>query len=226
MWGCVVADRIVASSVLLMVVSGLAACGASTRMPLETSAERLAERKRGVAVMQFEMPNETCSMNYMWIGTREGEGHRLVRMLYAKGSPSPTTANAAEIELESGEYQVLGFLCKRPRSVVTFGSQGGPQTASYASFTVRSGEIVNVGRISFRAVQGTRDIKAEVGDWSLEDLKRYRDERPTLYAGMQTRLMTLKLGVPLVGRELDERCADLKVMQASGKLQQLPKGCA
>ena len=220
-WG-----RLVKSGCAAWTVSmAFAACGTSTRMIVEPSTQSLAEKQRGVAVVKFSMPNENCIQQILIIGTREGNGHRLVSKLMATGAASATTANAAEVLLDPGEYHVLGYVCQRARSFVNFGNAGGPHTDSIGRFVVRPGEVVNIGLVTFKTVWGSKDIKVEVSDWSLADLNRFRDERPKLFAGMQTRLLELRSGKPLSVEEKDDKCGQLAEMKATGKIAQLPKGC-
>lgn len=122
---------------LLLSASGwLTACGSATRPIVEPSTQALTENKRSVAVVKFSMPDAPCRMHFLWIGARDADGHRLVRGLFAAGEPPPTTANAAEIELEPGEYHVLGGACQRARTTIGYGSRGGPHTLSLASFRI------------------------------------------------------------------------------------------
>ena len=164
------------SSVCVAAVVGslVAGCGTSTRMLVEPSTDALSDKRRGVAVVQFSMPNENCLLKVLAIGTREGNGHRLVKQLFAKGAAPATTANAAEVELESGEYQVLGFLCKRQRSTIGAGTDGGPYTPSIGRFTVAPGEVVNIGHITFKKVWGSNEMKVDVADCQCDQVSRHR----------------------------------------------------
>ena len=204
----------------------LVGCSSATRPIVEPSTAALAEKKHGVAVVKFSMINEPCRQQALLIGARDGNGHRLVKKLVASGTAPATTANAAEAELDPGEYHLLGYACMRDRSLLNVGNEGGPYTPSLGSFTVVAGEVVNIGHIRFSSVWGSKQLKMEVGDWALADLNRYRDERPQLFAAMRTRLLQVKAGQPLTGQEKEDHCGQLKALQASGKVQQLPKGCA
>ncbi len=201
-------------------------CGSSTRVPIEPSIQVLAEKKRGVVVMQFAMPDEDCKQQFLSIGVREGNGHRMVRRLMATGAAPATTANAAEAELEPGEYHVLGYVCRRARSSVGVGTDGGPYTTPLGSFTLGPGKVVNIGRITFKSVWGSRQVKIAVGDWAIADLNRFRDERPKLFAGMQTRLLDIRAGKPLTAEEKEDRCGQIAELKATGKVQNMPKACS
>jgi len=216
-----IAGQALAAAVLL----GLAACATATRPMIEPTPQALTEKKRGVAVVKFVMPGEDCLQHVLTIGMREGNGHRMLRRLFARGHAPATTANAAEIELDAGEYQVLGYLCQRQRSFVSVGNQGGPYTAAIGGFTVAPGEVVNIGQLAFRKVWGSAAVTLAITDWSLADLNRYRDERPQLFAAMKTRLLVATAGKPLSAEHKEQTCAEMKAMHDAGKLQNLPKGC-
>ena len=207
----------------IIAATGLSGCGTSTRMMVEPSTGTLADKGRGVVVVKFSMPYEACRQQVLLLGTREGNGHRVVAKLMATGAAPATTANAAETELAAGEYQLLGYVCQRARSFVNVGNEGGPYTSSLGRFTVKGGEVVNIGHLVFTRAQ--KDVKVEVSDWALADLNRYRDERPKLFAGMTTRLVELKAGVPMPAAEKSEKCDQLAELKAAGKVQGLPKGC-
>lgn len=203
----------------------LAGCGTSTRLIVEPSAQTLSRKGRGVMVVKFSMPHETCKQQVLIVGTREGNGHRVVAKLMAAGAAPATTANAAEAELAAGEYQVLGYVCQRARSSVNVGNEGGPYTASLGRFVVKGGEVVNIGHLTFTQTHD-KSVKIEVSDWALADLNRFRDERPRLFAAMQTRLLEIKAGKLIGPDEKDDKCGRLARMKAEGKVQALPKGCA
>lgn len=218
--------RQVAAAAVVAIALQLAGCATATRPVVEPSTATLAEKKRAVAIVQFGMPEERCLQQALLIGVREGNGHRVVRKLFARGNAPATTANAAEAELDPGEYHVLGYACQRERSFLNAGNEGGPHTTPLASFTVGPGEVVNLGLITFTKPFGSRHLKMAVHDWSLADLNRYKEERPQLFAAMQTRLLQVRSGQPLTADEKDDKCGQLKALHASGKVAQLPKGCA
>jgi hypothetical protein len=205
----------------------LSACAPNTRLVVEPSAAALAQSKRAVALMKFGMPQEACIEHYLWLGVRDGNGHRRVARLQAPGSPRIGSANATEVELDPGEYHVLGYACQRARSTIAFGSHGGPVTHSLASFTLAAGEVVNVGYITAkrRAQHPGAPVDVAVADWPLDDFTRFKAERPTLFAAMQTRLAAVKIGQPLTADEKAERCQQLKVLASTGKLQNVPTTC-
>ncbi len=205
----------------------LVACAPNTRLAVEPSAIALSQSKRSIAVMKFGMPHEACKGHYLWLGVRDGNGHKQVARLQAPGAARPASANATEIELEPGEYHMLGYVCQRARSMIAFGSQGGPVTHSLASFTLGSGEVINVGQITAkrRAQHPGAQVDLAVADWSLDDLTRFKAERPVLFAAMKTRLLTVKIGQPLTASEKTERCLQLKELAATGKVQNAPSAC-
>jgi hypothetical protein len=220
------AARIANLVVLGAAVGAISGCAPSTRMLVEPTPEALAGKARGVAVVKFSMPNEACLQQMLIIGTRDGNGHRVVARLQAAGSAPTTTANAAEVQLEAGAYEVLGYRCHRTRSAIAVGTEGGPYTASLGRFTIGAGEVVNIGHITLKRTWGSNEITMDVADWGLPDLTRYRDERPKLFAGMRTRLLVVNVGKPLTAEQKGDICEGLAEMKATGKVQTLPKGCS
>ena len=61
-------------------------------------------------------------------------------------------------------------------------------------------------------------------DWPLDELERFKKDRPTIYGQMVTRLMKLTPDPAAEVSSVD--CDRLKVLQAEGKVQQLPAACA
>ena len=101
---------------------------------------------------------------------------------------------------------------------------------SYASFTLRAGEIVNVGYLHLRAWRHGHntfgrpvEMEIEVKDWPLAELDRFKAKRPHIYAQMTTRLMKVMAQEP--AEPGAPECARLKALLAEGKVQQLPPAC-
>lgn len=219
--------RTMMRALILLTGAVVSACAPNTRLAVEPAPATLARSKRAVVLMKFAMPQEACKGHYLWIGVRDGDGHRQVARLQLPGSPKAGSANAAEAELDPGDYHVLGYACQRARSILAFGSQGGPVTHSLAGFTLGPGEIVNVGYITAqrRATHPGAPVVMSVGDWPLDDLTRFKAERPLLFGAMKTRLLSVKVGQPLTADEKAERCLQLRELAASGKVQNAPAGC-
>ena len=106
---------------------------------------------------------------------------------------------------------------------------------SYASFTVGSGEIVNVGFLRLvpmvvttgneQVKVTTNQIHVAVVDWSEADPAEFKRQRPGLYEQMRTRLAVVTKMEPTLEAERKQTCDRLKAQQAEGKLQNLPPIC-
>ena len=64
----------------------------------------------------------------------------------------------------------------------------------------------------------------EVTDWPLVDLQRFQRLRPTVYAQMTTRLMTIDDG-PSTPQERQQTCDTWRKLQTDGKAASLPVEC-
>jgi hypothetical protein len=104
---------------------------------------------------------------------------------------------------------------------------------SYASFTLAPGEILNVGYLQLVPVAATPisaysrvlQVHLAVTDWPLAEIERFKQQRPNLYGQMRTRLMTVPKVEPPTIREIQAKCAEMRRLQADGKLQNLPTLC-
>jgi len=103
---------------------------------------------------------------------------------------------------------------------------------SYASFNIAPGEILNVGYLQLVPMGSTQvaytrvlHVRLAVTDWPLAELDRFKQQRPNLYAQMRTRLMTVHRVEPPTIEQVQARCAEMRRLQAEGKLQQLPAIC-
>jgi hypothetical protein len=101
---------------------------------------------------------------------------------------------------------------------------------SYATFTLNSGDVVNVGYLHLvawrhgnNAMGRPVEMEIEITDWPLNDLDRFKAKRPHIYAQMTTRLMKAMPAGP--GEPGPQECARLKALLAEGKVQQLPAAC-
>jgi hypothetical protein len=144
-------------------------------------------------------------------------------------------AAVAELELGSGEYHVVSYTCTRPGSMTRLSEPAGGNLykKSYASFTLAPGEILNVGYLQLVAVAATQisaysrvlRVHLIVTDWPLVEIERFKQQRPNLYGQMRTRLMTVpKVRLPTV-QEIQAKCAEIRRLQAEGKIQNLPSLC-
>ena len=163
-----------------------------------------------------------------------GDAYRRHQAIRVANVASVTEPAVAEVELDPGEYHVVGYQCTNQAGKhTTLTTSDGQQyfRASYAAFTVQAGEIVNVGFLHFGASHVGRstfgrpyEIEVKVTDWPLADLDRFKARRPALYAQMTTRLMRVTLTgdhVPPAPAE----CKRLVALKAEGKVQTLPKPC-
>jgi len=210
----------------------VAGCTQTSRVDDNLSTASLAQTRKAVAVMRVGAASPTCINVAVLLGVREGEGFRRHQGITVANVRSITEPAVAEVELDPGEYHVLAYRCQSAEGIKTLDDSAGGQLyrTSYASFTLHSGEIVNVGYLHVGAVRVGRssfgrpvEVDIEVTDWPLAELDRFKARRPQIYAQMKTRLMAV------APREAGEpgapECARLKALLAEGKVQQLPAAC-
>ena len=101
---------------------------------------------------------------------------------------------------------------------------------SYAHFSVAAGEIVNVGYFHFGASREGRSLfgrnvrlDVEITDWPLVEIERFKQQRPTMYAQMTTRLMKVD-GTPSAGEQA-KICEKWQALKADGKAADVPPEC-
>ena len=141
----------------------------------------------------------------------------------------------AEVELDPGEYHVTSYTCLSPRNGlvrVASSMQLSGKVESLASFTIAAGEIVNTGFLVIEPVRvvGGGGIavlgwRISVRDWPIEEINRFKTQRPQLYAAMQARLMTVTKVPPVTAEQVAVACEPHKKLQAEGKIQELPPLC-
>lgn len=220
---------------MLIAVAGIVgACSQTTRVGEETTAGQLARTGKAVAVMRLGQASPSCQHVGVWLGTREGQGYRPVKPVAVIHAASLNDVPVAEVELEPGEYHVVSYACStgsKVSQVASYDRTTGLTRTSHASFTVTSGEVVNVGSFEFHASRaGTNAFgrplhtTVDIKDWPLSDLEKYKAKRPQIYAQMKTRLMT---ATPRSGLDAGENeCDRLRQLKAEGKIQNLPTICA
>lgn len=208
-------------------------CTQTSRVDDNLSTAALTQTKKAVAVMRVGAASPTCINVGVLLGVRDGEGFRQHQGVMVVNVRSVTEPAVAEVELDPGEYHVLAYRCHTQRGPKTVHDSAGGQLfrTSFASFTLRPGEIVNVGYLHVGASRIGRNafgrpvrVDIEVTDWPLAELDRFKAKRPQIYAQMTTRLMTVIPPGP--GAPGAEDCARLKALKAEGKVQQLPPECA
>jgi hypothetical protein len=226
---------------LASVAAGLCAalmatgCAVGTsRVSDELTTATLTQDKKGVALVKLGAADPLCSTLTAGIGVREKDAFRRVqsiRIVLTKNEPM-----VAEVELDPGEYHVVSYVCLKARSVVALAEpinvSEGLYRKSYASFRVEPGEIVNVGylqllplRTSYGVLSRTLHVGLAATDWPLAEIERFKQQRPKLYDQMRTRLMVVPKLEPPTPEQVLARCAEMKKLQAEGKVQNLPATC-
>jgi hypothetical protein len=207
----------------------LAGCTQTSRVDDNLSTASLSQTKKAVAVMRVGAASPSCINVAVLLGVREGDGYRRHQGITVMNVRSITEPAVAEVELDPGEYHVLAYRCQSKQGIKQVDDNAGGQLyrTSYASFTLQSGEIVNVGylrlvawRHGHNAFGRPVEMDIEITDWPLAELDRFKAKRPNIYAQMTTRLMKAMPSEPG-----PQECARLKALLAEGKVQQLPPAC-
>jgi hypothetical protein len=212
----------------------LAGCTQTSRVDDNLSTASLAQTRKAVAVMRVGAASPSCINVAVLLGVREGDGYRRHQGITVMNVRSITEPAVAEVELDPGEYHVLAYRCQSKQGIKQVDDNAGPggqlYRTSYASFTLHSGEIVNVGylrlvawRHGHNAFGRPVEMDIEITDWPLAELDRFKAKRPNIYAQMTTRLMQAMPAEP--GEPGPQECARLKALQAEDKVQQLPAAC-
>jgi hypothetical protein len=210
-----------------------AACSGTTRVGDDLSVSSLGEAKKGVALIKLGAADPLCNVLTAGIGVKDGQTFRLVCNARIERKADETAV--AELELDTGEYHVVSYTCSRPGSHVLLAQPAGNGVykRSYASFALAPGEVVNVGYLQLAHTRTTQiastkllHLRIAVTDWPLSELERFKQQRPKLYAQMQTRLMAVHKVEPPTPEQVQAACAEMKRLQADGKLQNLPSVCS
>lgn len=210
----------------------LAACAQTSRVGEAVTPQSLLADGTGIAIMRLGAASSSCENVAVVIGTREGNGYRAKRLLRVMRVRSLAESPVAEVELPRGEYFFLAYICQTGlasmKAVSDHAHEPGLYRDAFARFALEAGEIVNIGylhydaRFSHRSVFG-RPIRQEIEitDWPLEELDRFRRNRPAIYARMHTRLMQR-----VVHEGPDAAaCARLAQLKREGKVASLPREC-
>jgi hypothetical protein len=215
------------------VVWAFVGCTQTSRVDDNLTTSSLTQTRKAVAVMRVGAASPACVNVAVLLGVREGQGFRRHQGITAMNVRSLTEPAVAEVELDPGEYHVLAYRCQTAKGTKTLQDSADPGTyhASYASFVLQPGEIVNVGYLHVNASRVGRssfgrpvESYIDVTDWPLADIERFKAKRPQIYAQMKTRLMTVTPNEQ--GPPTAQDCAKLKALQAEGKVAQLPPECA
>jgi hypothetical protein len=218
---------------------GSAPTGGSISGATTAAAARPTRSGASIALMRVGAASPTCRHVQVLLGVRDGAGFRRHKPLQVANVASLADAPVAEVELEAGEYHVVAYACiDGSGKALIIGQRARPPVdgvqiygQSFASFTLKAGEVVNVGYLHFHASRvGTnafgRPVRSDVAitDWPLAEIDRFKAQRPALYQRMTTRLMTATPVGPAPPTPDD--CQRLKALLADGKVQQLPPQCS
>jgi hypothetical protein len=218
---------------LALLAAGCAATGTSRVSDELMSTSALAQDKKAVALIKLGAADPACTVLVAGIGVRDNEAFKLVhtaRIVQKSGE-----ATVAEVALEPGEYHVVSYLCMRPNGAHLMLSEpmgGGNFRKTYANFALQPGEVINVGFLRLVPLGATQAgfsrvmlVGVVATDWPMSELENFKQQRPALYAQMKTRLMTVPKVVPPTVEQIKAKCAEMKKLQAEGKIQNLPTIC-
>lgn len=219
----------------LAVAASAAGCATGTsRVGDDLTTTSLSQSKKAVALIKLGAADPLCGTLAAGIGVREGSSFRHVQAARIVRKAGDTAV--AELELGPGEYHVVSYACAKRGGVMLLAEPagGGLYRKSYASFRIAPGEVLNVGYLqlvpmaSAQVAHNTRvlQVRLAVTDWPLAELDRFRQQRPHLYAQMKTRLMTVHRAEPPTMQQVQAACAQMRRLQAEGKIQDLPLICA
>jgi hypothetical protein len=216
---------------LAVLAAGCAGVGTS-RVGDELTATSLSQTKKAVALIKLGAADPLCNTLVAGIGVRDGNNFRHVQLARIVRKVGDTAV--AELELGAGEYHVVSYSCARPgRAVLLAEPLGdGLYRKSYASFNIAPGEILNIGYLQLVPLGASQldarvvHVRLAVTDWPLAELDRFKQQRPNLYAQMRTRLMKVHQVEPPTLEQVRTVCAEMRRLQADGKIQQLPAICA
>lgn len=220
--------RLLAVSCLCLAVT---AC-ATSRVDDAVTPASLRASGSGVAIMRLGAASTACNHVMVVVGVREGNGYRAARLLRVMHVRSLSESPVAEVELPAGEYFFLSYICQMginsSKAVSDAADQPGLYRDAFAKFTLARGEIVNIGYLHYNASHHHRSLfgrpilqEIEITDWPLEELERFRRNRPRIFAQMTTRLMQR---VRHEGPDA-QQCARLAELERTGKVAALPAAC-
>lgn len=211
----------------------LGGCAQTSKVNDAVSPATLATANKAVALMRIGAASPNCINVAVLLGTRDGDGYRRGQVITVANVRSMAEQPVAEVELDAGDHHVIGYGCAAEGGKANMVmDKAGPQTyrTSYAHFTVKSGEVVNVGYLNFGASHIGRSafgrpllVEVSVTDWPLREAEQFKQRRPGLFAQMTTRLMKVTDRGPTAPS--GEECQRLKALQAAGKMQTLPASC-
>ncbi len=223
--------------VAALALATLLACGCAQTSRVDDAAlvtGSTARTKKGIALVKIGAAVNACTTATLTLGVRDGVKFRDINTLRVVGLNSPVQPAVAEVELDPGEYHVTSYTCVSPRNGlvrVASSMQLSGKVESLASFTIAAGEVVNTG---FLIIEPVRIVSPKmvvlawriaVRDWPIEEINRFKTQRPQLYSAMQARLMTVTKVPPVTPEQVATACEPHKKLQAEGKIQELPPLC-
>lgn len=219
--------------VLGCVVLAVAGCAQTSRVDESVTPAKLVSSQKAVALIRVGSASPNCLHTRVLLGTKAGDGYRRGQVIMVANLRSVQQSQVAEVELEPGEHHIIGYSCVAQNSKQTFVSDpadGQLMGSSYAHFSVAAGEIVNVGYFHFGASREGRSLfgrnvrlDVEITDWPLAEIERFKQQRPTIYAQMTTRLM--KVDGTLSAGEQAKVCEKWQALKAEGKVGDVPPEC-
>ena len=222
--------RALALCVAATVAAFLAGCNGPRINEQLADGPTLKQNQQAIGLFRIGRPDPSCLHLGVQLGVREGE---LYRPGYVMKLAQTRVTQVVETILPPGEYHIVSITCFRARSTMVLSDpQGnGLMRQSYATFRLAAGEIINLGEIRLVDKKRTHgvwnsfhEIGVEIGDWPLEELERFKSQRPKLYAEMRTRLMTAPAATATPD-SAPQMCDSARRLQAEGKLQNLPAHC-
>ncbi|MFM2423434.1 MAG: hypothetical protein RL291_1964 [Pseudomonadota bacterium] len=240
-----------------VLASGLAAfavtaCVGTTRIDDALLAGKQLETSgKGIMLVQIGQSGAACHSVALHLAKREGDAFQFFTFVRAipdrsRNAPPPAKAqqrqvgidgSIAEQALDPGEYHVVQYTCavhNGQRVLAEKDASRNRYVQSYASFSIKAGEVLNVGYFDIAEVPalqgfGNRVVTVRITDWPLADMELFKKQRPKLFQRMTTRLMT---ATPLpafrpqaAAPPTAEECSTLAALKAQGKIQALPPTC-
>lgn len=228
--------RRIGSLLVLVLASIVAACVQTSRVSGDFDPVELRRENKAVVVMKIGSADPACTRAAVLLGWQDGEHFKAGRLVTIDRINDLKGPPISELVVDPGAYHVLGYWCATDNNK-SFGFTSKVDRAdavyrsSLASFTVASGEVLNVGYLQLDAGRVRRNLLSHsvpmtvsVSDWPLGDLQRFERHRPEIYAAMTTRLMRVTPSAPSV-EEQRRQCEDLGRRKVAGKVEALPAVC-
>lgn len=197
--------------IVLMTVN-LSGCN-GTRVSDSVNLTSLHAQKKGVALMRASYAGRNCGSESYTLAQKSGKGEYSYKQVSYVNTPRPlfyiAGPSVAQVELNAGKYYIVNYYCYSEEKgaghvrKTTIKLQPDRKKISdvfyykkaLASFTVRPGEIVNIGYLSL----GSSDLligsyssgKASIGisDLPKQHYEWLKSNRPNLYNKMVKRTM-------------------------------------